>query len=91
MKNIKALRLLREKSQFDLSLDTKIPNYRLSLLETGKAEPRPDELERLAKALDTLPEILTRDFSEELILQTCSSAVQGQLHNEVRGRDDENQ
>ncbi len=67
MKILKALRLLKEKSQFDLSLDTKIPNYRLSLLETGKAEARPDELERLAKALATEPEILTEEFSEELI------------------------
>ncbi len=58
---------MKEKSQFDLSLETKIPNYRLSLIETGKVEARPDELERLARVLETEPEILTEEFSEELI------------------------
>ena len=63
---IKIFRILRGKSQFKLSLETLIPNYRLSLLENGKADPTPVELEKLVAALKTTPEMLTRDCVEAL-------------------------
>ena len=68
MISIKILRLLRAKSQFKLSLETEIPNYRLSLLEHGKAEPTPDELEKIAEALETTPEVLRRELTIDLLV-----------------------
>ena len=65
---IKFFRLLRGKSQFQLSLDTQIPSYRLSVLENGKALPTEDELERLASALETTPERLTGKISEDSLV-----------------------
>lgn len=64
MISIKILRLVRGKSQFELSLETRIPSYRLSVLESGKAEPRQEELEQIAKALGTTPEFLRKEISE---------------------------
>lgn len=66
--SIKLFRLLRGKSQFQLSLETQIPSYRLSVLENGKAVPKQGELERLATALQTTPENLTKRVSEEALL-----------------------
>ena len=65
---IKLLRLLRHQSQFDLSLETRIPTYRLSNIENGKVEPREDELTKLAEALQTTPEVLRREISEEALV-----------------------
>ncbi len=67
MESIKLLRLLRGKSQFELSLETRIPSYRLSVLENGKAEPKEEELRRLADALETTPEVLRKKISEEVL------------------------
>ncbi len=68
MKSIKFFRLLRGKSQFQLSLETQIPSYRLSVLENGKDVPKQEELERLSSALEATPERLTGEISEESLL-----------------------
>ncbi len=65
---IKFFRLLRGKSQFQLSLDTQIPSYRLSVLENDKAIPTEDELTRLASALEVTPEKLTGKISEDSLV-----------------------
>jgi len=67
MTTIKFFRLLRGVTQFELSLETKIPSYRLSVLENGKITPGPEELERLAAALQTTPETLSREIGEEAV------------------------
>ena len=68
MEGLKFFRLLRGKSQFQLSLEAKIPSYRLSRLENAKIQPTPDELDRLAEALKTNPEILTQEITEEALV-----------------------
>ena len=68
MMNSKFVRMLRGKSQFQVSLLTEIPSYRLSVIESGKVVPTEEELERLAAALDTTPENLVREVSEEALL-----------------------
>ncbi|MCH7803561.1 MAG: helix-turn-helix transcriptional regulator [Acidobacteria bacterium] len=70
MEGLKFFRLLRGKSQFQLSLEAKIPSYRLSRLENGKVQPTPDELERLATALGTTTEVLRREITEEALVAT---------------------
>ncbi len=69
MESLKFFRYLRGKSQFQLSLETRIPSYRLSRLENGKVEPSTDELSRLAQALGALPEQLKRQITEEMLCQ----------------------
>jgi len=49
--NLKHKRMLRGEKQWDLAQRTNIPNYRLSNLENGRAEPKPEELSILAEAL----------------------------------------
>ncbi len=61
MKNLKVARIDKGLSQWDLAGETGIPNYRISLIETGRAQPKPEELEALAKALETTPELLVDD------------------------------
>lgn len=68
MEGLKFFRLLRGKSQFQLSLEAEIPSYRLSRLENGKVEPTADELERLAAALQTTPEVLRKEITEEALV-----------------------
>jgi len=68
MLSIKFIRILRGKSQFQVSLETEIPSYRLSRLENGKIDPRPQELRKLAEALETTPEVLKREISEEALV-----------------------
>ena len=68
MKKLKRLKIERLKQgvkQWDLSQKTSIPNYRLSNLETGRAEPKPKELSVLAEALGVSVAQITGDFSEE--------------------------
>ena len=67
---LRPLRQLRKQSQFDLSLAAKIPTYRLSLLENQKATPTPEELDRLAEALDVSPEDLTKEITEAALLSS---------------------
>ena len=68
MISLKIFRLLRGKNQFELSLETQIPSYRLSLLENGKAEPKAEELKRLAKALETTTERLMVKVDEGVLV-----------------------
>ena len=68
MLSIKFIRILRGKSQFQVSLETEIPSYRLSLIESSKVDPRPQELRKLAEALQTTPEVLKREISEEALV-----------------------
>ena len=58
MLNLKIIRITRGVSQWDLSRQTKIPNYRISLIENGRVEPKTEELEALAKALESTVAIL---------------------------------
>jgi len=68
MLNAKFVRVLRGKTQHQVSLLTEIPSYRLSVIENGKVVPTKGELERLAAALQTTPENLAREVSEEALL-----------------------
>jgi len=65
---IKILRLLRKKSQWELGLAAQITNYKISQFECGKLTPTTEELQRLADALETSPETLTMEVSEESLL-----------------------
>ena len=67
MRSAKIIRLLRGKSQFEVSLATRIPNYRLSLLENGRADATAEELAKIAAALETTPAILDQDLSAVLL------------------------
>lgn len=67
MKTIKLLRIFGHKSQFQLSLETEIPSYRLSRIENGKVDPTSDELDRLAGALNTTSERLEGEIPARLI------------------------
>ncbi len=68
MEKFRILRLLQGRSQFELGLATQIPSYRLSVLENGKVAPKEGELEKLAAALETTPEVLKRPVSEEALI-----------------------
>ncbi len=68
MFTLKILRLKRKKSQWELGQAAQITNYKISQFECGKLEPTPEELQRLATALQTSPETLTREVSEESLL-----------------------
>jgi len=67
MESLKFFRHLRGKSQFQLSLESKIPTYRLSLLENGKSEASPEELMRLGEALGASPDQLKQQITEEAL------------------------
>jgi len=58
LRKLKLFRTILGISQWDLAEQTKIRNYRLSLIENGRVEPKAEELEALAKALGTTVEIL---------------------------------
>ena len=64
----KIFRMIREKSQFEVSLETGIPSYRISSIENGRVTPTPDELAKLAEALQTTPEVLQREISAETLV-----------------------
>ena len=57
-RKLRLFRTILGLSQRDLGSQTNIRNYRLSLLENGHVEPSAEELEALAKALETTPELL---------------------------------
>ena len=67
MKTLKLLRMLSEKSQFELGVETHIPSYRLSRLENGWADPTEEELRKLAVALGTTPDRIRGEVSEQLL------------------------
>jgi len=58
MLNLKLLRISKGVSQWDLSQKTGIPNYKISLIENGRVQPKQKELEELAKALGSTVAIL---------------------------------
>lgn len=51
MKELRVLRRMMDQTQFELSRITGIHASKISLLERGLVEPRPDERERLMAAL----------------------------------------
>ncbi len=65
---IEFLRRERELTQWKLGQAAQITNYTISQFECGKLTPTPGELQRLADALGTSPETLTREVSEESLL-----------------------
>jgi len=63
MKKLKVLRTIAGLSQWDLTAETGIPAYRISLFETGRIEPNSDELKILSRALGVTPKVLSdEDF-----------------------------
>ena len=58
---LKLKRITKHISQWDLSQQTGIPNYRISLIENGRVEPKPEELTLLAEALGTTVEAIEDD------------------------------
>ena len=62
---LKVLRMIKEKTQHELSLETGLPSYRISDYETGRVEPNQGELEELGKALGTPASELLLPLSEE--------------------------
>ena len=66
MRNLKVLRTIAGLSQWDLTAETGIPAYKISLFETGRIEPKSDELKILSKALGVTPKVL---LDEEVILK----------------------
>lgn len=64
---IKILRLMRKQSQWQLGQAAQITNYKISQIECGKLVPTSDELRRLAEALETSSETLTREVSAEAL------------------------
>jgi len=63
--NLKHKRMFLGWKQWDLAQKSGIPNYKISNLENGRAEPKPEELSILAAALGVTVEEITGDFSEE--------------------------
>ena len=49
---LKAIRELRGLSQYHVAAKVRIPQSRLSLIETGQREPRREEAEAIARLLD---------------------------------------
>ena len=64
MNQLKVLQAIKRITQFKLSLMSGILQSRLSLIENDLIEPRSDEKEKLAKALDvTMEEIFPANVS----------------------------
>ncbi len=66
MRKLKVLRTIAGLSQWDLTAKTGIPAYKISLFETGRIEPKSDELKILSNALGVTPKVLS---DEEIILK----------------------
>jgi transcriptional regulator with XRE-family HTH domain len=58
MTSLKLRRLARHLLQLEVAKRAAIGCHRLADIESGRAEPLPDELYRLAQALDLAPEAL---------------------------------
>ena len=67
---LKMFRLLRGKSQFQLSLQTGLPSYRLSDFETGRRVPSQGELEKLSRVLGVSAGELLLELSEESLVSS---------------------
>ena len=61
---LKLARIVKGISQWDLSQKTGIPNYRISLIENLRVEPKPEELKSLAEALETTPQAIKEETGE---------------------------
>jgi transcriptional regulator with XRE-family HTH domain len=56
MNKLREKRVLRRVSQFQLRIATGIHQSKISLIENGLVEPKPDERKRLSRALGVRPE-----------------------------------
>lgn len=54
--NLREVRAVRRITQFQLRVSTGIHQSKISMIENGLIEPREDEKQRLAKALEVKPE-----------------------------------
>ena len=68
--NLKLARVKQRKSQYVLSFETGIPQSTLSLIEQGFRQPKPEEIKKITKALDSKVNELFPD-SEVAIASTC--------------------
>ena len=68
MLTIKLLRILHGHTQWELGQAAQITNYKISQFECGKLDPTPDELNRLANALEVSPEVLQKKISKEMLV-----------------------
>ncbi len=75
MRKLKVLRTIAGLSQWDLTATTGIPAYKISLFETGRIEPKSDELKTLSDALGVTPKVL---LDEEIIIKDGQVV----MHNE---------
>jgi transcriptional regulator with XRE-family HTH domain len=60
--NLKLARVKQRKSQYVLSFETGIPQSTLSLIEQGIKVPKPEEMKKLSKALDSTVHELFPNF-----------------------------
>jgi len=51
--NLRLARVKQRKSQYVLSFETGIPQSTLSLIEMGFRQPKPEEIKKITKALDS--------------------------------------
>lgn len=61
---IKRVRLEQGRPQFQVAAEVGIHPARLSLIETGRASAKPDELTRLAHALGVAVDVLQQPAAE---------------------------
>lgn len=76
-RKLRLFRAILGRSQRDLGSQTNIRNYRLSLLENGHVEPKAEEIDALARALGTTPELLVDEGetgSLESLVRECQVA-----------------
>lgn len=62
---LKIIRIRKGITQWELSKQTNIPNYKISLFENGHIEPNKEEKKKLAKALGTKVEELFMNNSKQ--------------------------
>jgi len=75
MRKLKILRTISGLSQWDLTAETGIPAYRISLFETGRIEPNSDELKTLSDALGVTPKVL---LDEDIIIKDGQVVTQNE-------------
>lgn len=56
MNRLREVRAVRRVTQFELRIATGIQPSKISLIENGLVEPKPDEARKLARALNVAPE-----------------------------------
>lgn len=55
MNKLREVRVVKRVSQFQLRLSSGVHQSKISLIENGLIQPRPDEAKKLARALNVLP------------------------------------